>query len=73
MLKKPGATYDPPEAVKSEIAEAKSMTEEQKQELLKMMEEWASDESGYDEEIWPKLKEALEADRSSSRKLFADE
>jgi hypothetical protein len=37
---------------------------------LKLLEEWLQDESGYDEETWPELKEALERDRLSERKLF---
>ena len=40
---------------------------------LRLLREWLSDESGYDEENWPQLKEALEANRSSkSRRLFHD-
>jgi hypothetical protein len=39
---------------------------------IALIEEWLADESGYDEETWPKLKDALEKDRPSSRKLFRD-
>lgn len=36
----------------------------------KLLDEWMADESGYDEEAWPKLKEALDRDRLGHRKLF---
>lgn len=38
--------------------------------LARLLDEWMADESGYDEETWPELMEALDRDRSSSRKLF---
>ena len=38
--------------------------------LLALLREWESDESGYDEETLPSLKEALDRDRTSYRKLF---
>jgi hypothetical protein len=34
---------------------------------LKLLDEWLKDESGYDEETWPELKEALDRDRLSER------
>ncbi len=37
---------------------------------LKLLDEWLKDESGYDEETWPELREALDRDRLSDRKLF---
>jgi excisionase family DNA binding protein len=40
------------------------------QEMIRLLDEWMADESGHDEEMWPKLKEVLEQDRISSRKLF---
>ncbi len=38
--------------------------------LLMLLDRWGSDESGYDEETLPSLKEALDRDRPSYRKLF---
>ena len=38
--------------------------------LLALLREWKSDESGYDEETLPSLKEVLDRDRPSYRKLF---
>lgn len=36
----------------------------------RLLDEWMEDDSGYDEEAWPELKEALDRDRLSDRKLF---
>jgi len=41
-------------------------------EFTSVLEEWLADESGYDEETWPELKQALDQDRPSDRKLFID-
>ena len=40
------------------------------EKVISLLDEYMSDESGYDEETWPELKDALERDRLSSRKLF---
>ena len=37
---------------------------------IRLLDEWMADESGYDEETWPRLKAALDRDRLSSRRLF---
>lgn len=37
---------------------------------IRLLEEWMADESGYDEEAWPELKEALDRNRPEYRKLF---
>jgi excisionase family DNA binding protein len=67
----PAAVTAPPAApLLPEISE-----EERKaraESLLRLLDEWMADESGYDEETWPKLKEALDRDRPSYRKLFPD-
>ncbi len=44
--------------------------DEQTERLFHHLAEWLTDESGYDEETWPKVKAALEEDRLSSRSLF---
>lgn len=36
----------------------------------RLLDEWMADESGYAEETWPELKEALDRDRLGYRKLF---
>ena len=40
------------------------------QACIELLNHWLADGSGYDEENWPKLKEMLEANRLSNRKLF---
>ena len=49
-------------------------TEERRgvERVIRLLDEWMADESGYDEETWPELKAALERDRTSSRNLFKD-
>ncbi len=40
--------------------------------VIKLLDEWMSDESGYDEDTWPIIKKALncERDNVSARRLF---
>lgn len=40
--------------------------------VIKLLEEWMADESGYDEEVWPIVKRSLEDDRLSHRRRFSD-
>ncbi len=40
--------------------------------ILRALEEWLADESGYDEKVWPELKESIERNRLSRRKRFRD-
>jgi hypothetical protein len=46
---------------------------ERVRKLLQLLDEWMADESGHDEEMWPKLKAVLEQDRISSRPLFRED
>ena len=39
---------------------------------IRLLHQWLEDESGYDERVWPRLKEAIEQDRLSERKRFSD-
>lgn len=38
----------------------------------RLLQEWLTDESGYDEEVWPKVKQLIEDNRLSPRKRFCD-
>lgn len=38
-----------------------------------LVERWMADESGYDEGVWPELKEALDRNRPGYRELFPDD
>jgi hypothetical protein len=42
------------------------------EEVIRLLDKWTADESGYDEETWPELKAALQRNRLSSRPLFND-
>lgn len=45
----------------------------QKNEVARrLLQEWLADESGYDEEVWPKVKQLIEDNRLSPRKRFCD-
>ena len=59
----------PPAAVSADRAEGRPNRTD---EVIRMLDEWMADESGYDEETWPLLKEALdrERERIGARKLF---
>ena len=37
---------------------------------VELLNEWLHDDSGYDEAVWPEVKQALDEDRLSNRKLF---
>ena len=37
-----------------------------------LLREWLADESGYDEAVWPRVKQAIETNRLSSRPRFDD-
>jgi hypothetical protein len=39
---------------------------------IQLLHQWLEDESGYDERVWPQLREAIEQDRLSERKRFSD-
>lgn len=37
---------------------------------IRLLDEWLADESGYDEQAWPIVKQAIEDNRLSYRKRF---
>lgn len=63
MIKKPRKTADAP---RSPVPLRPAKPEA----VIALLDRWLQDESGYDEETWPELKEALDRDRLSERKLF---
>src|SRR5947209_627594 len=52
--------------------EAPLSARERAEKVIQLLDEWMADESGHDEEMWPKLKAVLEEDRLSSRPLFRE-
>ncbi len=59
---------------KAESAESSDIVNQQakNEAAIKLLTEWLADESGYDEETWPKVKQAIEENRLSSRRRFND-
>jgi hypothetical protein len=41
--------------------------------VIKLLDEWMTEDPEYDRETWKELKKMLDEDRPSSRKLFEDE
>jgi hypothetical protein len=62
------------EGIAKAVAEIKKLKAPNRKaaKVLRLIEEWLKDDSGYDEEAWPELKKALdeERDRVGARRLF---
>ena len=39
---------------------------------IRLLQQWLTDESGYDEAVWPRVKQAIEENCLSERKRFSD-
>jgi thioredoxin-like negative regulator of GroEL len=54
-------------------ATAEVAAQRQKNEAARrLLQEWLADDSGYDEEVWSKVKQLIEENRLSPRKRFCD-
>lgn len=42
------------------------------QQVIRLLDEWLEDDSGYDEKAWPKLKKSIEKHRLGKRRRFSD-
>jgi len=52
---------------------AEVAVQRQKNEAARhLLQEWLADDSGYDEEVWSKVKQLIEENRLSPRKRFCD-
>jgi len=40
------------------------------QPAVRLLKKWMTDESGYDEKVWPVVKKSIERNRLSARKRF---
>jgi hypothetical protein len=51
----------------------KPLTLQQIDQLMALLDEWSADESGYEEETWDDLKNAIDQERTqiSARRLFS--
>ena len=45
---------------------------EKNAEAIALLDRWLADESGYDENTWPTLREGIDCSRTSARKRFCD-
>ncbi len=48
------------------------MTQLQRDAAKRLVHQWAEDESGYDERVWPIIKASIEENRLSERERFVD-
>lgn len=75
-MDKKSSTQLPPTLQPAEAENAKSsdiaVQQEKNEAAIELLAEWLADESGYDEETWPKVKQAIEENRLSRRRRFDD-
>ncbi len=58
---------------KRQTALTEQEVQSQKNEAARrLLQEWLADDSGYDEDVWPKVKQLIEENRLSPRKRFSD-
>lgn len=51
---------------------ARAVQRAKNEAAIRLLQKWMSDESGYDEAVWPRVKQAIEENRLSERKRFSD-
>ena len=51
---------------------ARAVQRAKNEAAIRLLQTWISDESGYDEAVWPRVKQAIEENRLSERKRFRD-
>jgi hypothetical protein len=52
--------------------EDESVIEKRNENVIHLIKDWIADKSGYDEEVWPLVKQRIEENRLSARKRFRD-
>jgi hypothetical protein len=62
----------PKKPVEARSAAAIAAQRQKNEAARRLLQEWLADESGYDEEVWPKVKLLIEDNRLSSRGRFCD-
>jgi hypothetical protein len=58
--------------VAEEVTTTRAAQVAENQAAIELLAEWKADESGYDEETWPIIKQSVEQNRLSSRPRFGD-
>ena len=62
-----------PSAVQVKSPDKPSVAQGKKNETaIRLLHEWLADESGYDEQVWPRLRKVFEENRLSYRARFND-
>ncbi|MBN1284339.1 MAG: hypothetical protein JXB47_02975 [Anaerolineae bacterium] len=73
MAKAEGIVDDPGAVLSAPTVEAVLARHRERNEAaIALVRAWAADESGYDERVWPIVKQAIEENRMSYRKRFDD-
>ena len=50
-----------------------AMSDEQRQATVRLINEWLTEDSGYDQTVWPILQQRIEENRLSSRPRFQEQ
>jgi hypothetical protein len=66
------ALADPHRKQEVPIDAALAAQRQKNEAARRLLQEWLTDDSGYDEEVWPKVKQIIEENRLSPRKRFCD-
>ena len=66
------AVAETPRRTEALLPRDKAAQARQNESVRKLLREWLSDTSGYDEEAWPQVKQLIEDNRLSSRSRFDD-
>lgn len=56
--------------MRSSLRKYETPTSNRAKKAIVLLDEWIDDDSGYDEKTWPELKQSLDRDRLSDRRLF---
>ena len=61
---------DPKVNADTQVENTSSSQSSKQATCIELLNQWLADESGYDEAAWPKIKKALEENRTSKRLPF---
>ena len=55
------------------IAQEAQAVREKNAEAIRLLDQWLSEESDYDQKVWPTIKQSIDQHRLSSRLRFENE
>jgi len=61
---------DPKVKAEPQAETASSNQKTKREACIALLNQWLTDDSGYDEENWPKIKKAIAENRTSNRSPF---